>query len=116
MTDVVPSTDVQLRCGIIGYGLAGTVFHAPLIASTPGMAVTAIVTGDPRRQERAHRDFPAATIYSTAEAMLADPSRLDLVVVATTNRVHVPLGISALEAGLPVVIDKPISPSSADAE
>lgn len=116
MTDVASSTAIQVRCGIIGYGLAGTVFHAPLIASTPGMAVTAIVTSDPERQARAHRDYPAATIYSTAGAMLADPARLDLVVVASPNRVHVPLGIAALEAGLAVVVDKPISPSSAEAE
>lgn len=46
----------SLRVGIIDYGLAGTVFHAPLVASTPGIAVTAIVTSDPERQERAHRD------------------------------------------------------------
>ncbi len=48
--------------------------------------------------------------------MLADASRLDLVVVASTNRSHVPLGIAALEAGLAVVIDKPFAPSSAEAE
>jgi scyllo-inositol 2-dehydrogenase (NADP+) len=106
----------SLRVGIIGYGLAGTVFHAPLVASTPGMAVAAIVTGDPERQARARRDYPAATIYPTAEALLANPSQLDLVVVAAPNRAHVPLGIAALEAGLPVVIDKPIAPSAAEAE
>jgi scyllo-inositol 2-dehydrogenase (NADP+) len=105
-----------LRVGIIGYGLAGAVFHAPLVASTPGMGVAAIVTSNPERQARARRDYPAATIYATADAMLADPSQLDLVVVATANRVHVPLGIAALEAGLPVVIDKPVAPSSSEAE
>jgi scyllo-inositol 2-dehydrogenase (NADP+) len=122
MTDVAPSSagmgpfPTPLHCGIIGYGLAGTVFHAPLIASTPGMAVEAIVTSDPERQASARRDYPAATIYSSADALLADPSRLDLVVVATPNRFHAPLGIAVLEAGLPAVIDKPISPSSAEAE
>lgn len=126
MADVSPSISAAtagaaasrdpLRVGIIGYGLAGTVFHAPLVASTPGMAVAAIVTGDPARQARARRDYPAATIYSTADALLAHPSQLDLVVVAAPNRAHVPLGIAALEAGLPVVIDKPIAPSVAEAE
>lgn len=105
-----------VRAGIIGYGLAGVVFHAPLIAATPGMEVAAIVTRDPQRQARARRDFPAAAIYATAEEMLATPERLDLVVVAAPNRAHVPLGIAALEAGLPVVIDKPVAPSSAGAE
>src|SRR5438445_289607 len=46
----------------------------------------------------------------------ASPSALDLVVIATPNRAHVPLAITALEAGLPVVVDKPVAPSAADAE
>jgi predicted dehydrogenase len=106
----------SLRVGIIGYGLAGAVFHAPLVAATPGMTVAAVVTTSPQRQAQASRDFPTATIHATADALLADPTQLDLVVVATPNRVHAPLGIAALEAGLPVVIDKPIAPSVSDAQ
>lgn len=105
-----------LRVGVIGFGLAGTVFHAPLIASTPGLTVAAIVTSNAERRAQAQRDYPGATVYATAEEMLADASRLDLVVVAAPNRAHVPLGIAALEAGLPVVIDKPLAPTIADAE
>lgn len=105
-----------LRVGIIGYGLAGVVFHAPLVASTPGMVVAAIATGNPDRQERAHRDFPAATVYPSADALIADHAQLDLVVVAAPNRAHVSLGLAAMEAGLPVVIDKPMAPSAAEAE
>ncbi len=106
----------SLRVGIIGYGLAGTVFHAPLVASTPGMTVAAIVTGNPERQARARRDYPAATVHTTAEELLAQPTQLDLVVIATPNRAHVPLGLAALEAGLLVVIDKPLAPSVSEAE
>ncbi len=105
-----------LRVAIIGYGLAGAVFHAPLINSTPSMSVAAIVTGNPERQQRAQRDFPAAAIIYSADQLWQDPSRYDLVVVATPNRSHVPLGLSALNAGLPVVIDKPVAPSVAEAE
>jgi scyllo-inositol 2-dehydrogenase (NADP+) len=124
MSTISPSTerkagaadaDAPLRAGIVGYGLAGAVFHAPLIAATPGMQVAAIVTSNPERQERAQRDFPHATIHPSAEALLADPSALDLVVVASPNRTHVPLGVAALEARLPVVVDKPMAPSSAEA-
>jgi predicted dehydrogenase len=119
MTDV--SSDARgghapLRAGIIGYGLAGAVFHAPLISSTPGMQVAAIVTSDPTRQAQARRDFPAAAIYASAEELLANPSVLDLIVVAAPNRAHVSLGIATLDAGLPVVIDKPLAPSSGEAE
>ena len=105
-----------LRVAIIGYGLAGAVFHAPLIASTDGMTVSAIVTSNAERQQRARADYPAASILASAEDIWRDASSYDLVVVASPNRTHVPLGIAAMQAGLPVVIDKPMAPSAAEAE
>jgi predicted dehydrogenase len=110
------STVPAKRVAIIGYGLAGAVFHAPLIASTPGMAVAAIVTNNPERQVQAQRDFPKATILSSAGQIWREPKLYDLVVVATPNRSHLPLGIAAMNAGLPVVIDKPITASVSNAE
>lgn len=104
-----------LRVVILGYGLAGAVFHAPLLAATPGMLIAAIVTSDPERQAKVRRDYPAARIYPTADAVWQDAASYDLVVIATPNRVHVPLGLAALEAGLPIVVDKPVAPSVAGA-
>ncbi|HLX55818.1 MAG TPA: Gfo/Idh/MocA family oxidoreductase [Ktedonobacteraceae bacterium] len=104
-----------LRVAIIGYGLAGAVFHAPLIASTEGMSVAAIVTSHPERQQRARREFPAAAILPSVEHLWRDALHYDLVVVATPNRTHVPLGMAAMQAGLPVVIDKPLAASAEDA-
>ena len=105
-----------LRVAIIGYGLAGSVFHAPLIASTDGMTVSAIVTSNAERQQHARADFPNATILASAEHIWQDAANYDLLVIASPNRAHVPLGITAMQAGLPVVIDKPVAPSVADAE
>lgn len=105
-----------LRVVIIGYGLAGAVFHAPLISSTPGMSVAAIVTNSQQRQAQARRDVPGVSILTSTSEIWRDPARYDLVVVATPNRAHVPLGLAALDAGLPVVIDKPLATSVADAE
>ena len=109
-------TGKTLRVAIIGYGLAGSVFHAPLVSSTPGMTVAAIVTGNARRQEHAQRDYPMAAILPSVDDLWRHPTRYDLVVVASPNRTHVPLGIAAMNAGLPVVIDKPLAASVADAE
>lgn len=109
------SESADLRVGIIGYGLAGAVFHAPLVAATPGMRVTAMSVGDPARSAKARRDFPEATIYPSAQELLAAAGALDLVVVAAPNNAHAPLGIASLEAGLAVVIDKPFAPSAAEA-
>jgi predicted dehydrogenase len=105
-----------LRVALIGYGLAGAIFHGPLIASTPGMTVAAIVTSDPQRRIQALRDFPKVKLYAAVEELWRDAARYDLVVIAAPNRLHVPLGIAALQAGLPVVVDKPMAASVADAE
>lgn len=105
-----------LRVAIIGYGLAGAVFHAPLVESTQGMTVAAIVTSDPGRRIQALRDFPRVTLYASVEELWRDAARYDLVVIATPNRLHVPLGLAALNAGLPVVIDKPLAASVGEAQ
>ena len=101
-----------IRVALIGYGLAGAVFHGPLISSSPGMSLTTIVTGDPGRRARASSDHPDTRLLGGADALWQQAADHDLVVVATPNRSHVPLGLAALEAGLPVVIDKPMAPTA----
>lgn len=105
----------SLRVAVIGYGPAGAVFHAPLISSTPGLEVSAIVTSNEERRAMARRDFPEASLFSSAGEIWHDPSRFDLVVVATSNRSHVALGLAAIQSGLPVVIDKPMAVTVEDA-
>jgi scyllo-inositol 2-dehydrogenase (NADP+) len=107
---------MPLRVAIIGYGHGGEVFHAPLIDSTRGMQVSAIVTKDSERRKRAQAAFPETMLLSSAEEIWQDPRRFDLVVVTTPNRYHVRLGIAAMRAGLPVVIDKPVAATVADTE
>jgi predicted dehydrogenase len=102
----------DLRAGIVGYGLAGSVFHAPLIAATPGLAVTAIVTGNPERRERAQREHPGAAVVEHPEEML---DSVDVAVIATPNREHVRLARLAFDAGVDVVVDKPLAVSAAEA-
>jgi len=105
----------DLRGAVIGYGLAGSVFHAPLIASTPGLTVSTVVTSNPERQAEAARAHPDARVVPDPEAVFERVSDHDFVVVATPNDVHVPLARRALDAGLPVVVDKPLAPTAAGA-
>lgn len=105
----------NLRGAVIGYGLAGSVFHAPLIASTPGLTVGIVVTSNPARQAEAARAHPDARVVPNPEAVFERASEHDFVVVATPNDVHVPLARRALDAGLPVVVDKPLAPTAAEA-
>ncbi|MDJ1133264.1 Gfo/Idh/MocA family oxidoreductase [Streptomyces iconiensis] len=112
------SSVTPLRVGLLGYGLAGSVFHAPLLASTPGLALDTVVTSDPERQERARTaggPDGLVRVVASADELFAEPGRLDLVVIATPNRTHVPLARRALEAGLPAVVDKPLAATAAEA-
>lgn len=105
----------RLRVALIGYGLAGEVFHAPLLAGTSTMEIAAIVTADPVRQARASARFPLARLMRSPAEIWADRSQYDLVVIASPNRSHVPLALEAVEAGLAVVVDKPVAATVADA-
>ena len=105
----------DLKGAIVGYGLAGASFHAPLISATPGLAVATVVTGNPGRREQALRDHPEARVVATPDELWEIADAHDFVVVATPNDAHVPLADRALDAGLAVVVDKPLATSAADA-
>jgi predicted dehydrogenase len=105
----------EFRVGLIGYGLAGAVFHAPLISATPGLRLTAIVTSNEARRAQAVRDHPEATLLSDADALWRMAPSLDLVIVASPNRTHVPLALAAVDAGVGVVVDKPLAATASEA-
>ncbi len=100
--------------GVIGYGLAGRVFHAPLVAATPGLRLAAVVTSNAERRAQAEREFPGIDVLDHADALWQRAEQLDLVVVAAPNIAHVPLARAAIEHRLPVVVDKPLATSAAD--
>ncbi len=110
--DETPSR--SFRVGLIGYGIAGAVFHAPLIDATPGLDLAAIVTGDAGRQEQAPGTYPTAAIFADTAKLWEHASGLDVIVIASPNRTHFPLALEALSAGLNVVIDKPMAPTAAE--
>ena len=104
-----------IRVALVGYGLAGAVFHAPLIAVVDGLDLSAIVTRDPERRARARRDFPGAELLESADEIWERPGAFELVVVAAPNRVHVPLARAAIDAGIAVVVDKPLAAAASEA-
>src|SRR5438309_10069531 len=97
-------TDAEIRVGLIGYGLGGRSFHAPVIAATPGMRLAAIVTGNEERQRLVRAEHPAARIVATPDELLQDHGEIDLVVISTPNRTHVPLALRAIDASVAVVV------------
>ncbi|MBO1334286.1 Gfo/Idh/MocA family oxidoreductase [Streptomyces sp. VRA16 Mangrove soil] len=109
-------TSSPLRVGLIGYGLAGSVFHAPLIAATEGLALDTVVTSNPERQAQATAEFGAGLRFvASPDDLWERAGELDLIVIASPNKTHVPLATAALKAGLPVVVDKPVAGTAAEA-
>jgi predicted dehydrogenase len=103
-----------LRVALIGYGLAGSAFHAPFIATIPDFRLTAIVTRSDERRAHALRDHAGVSLFESADEIWTGRDEFDLVVIAAPNKAHVPLGLAAFAAGLPVVVDKPLATSAAE--
>ena len=103
-----------MRVGIIGYGLAGRVFHGRLLAASNDADVVAVVTRDPGRAAEARSDFPRAACFDTVEELLAGTA-LDLAVVATATPDHLASTLACLKARVATVVDKPFAPSAAQA-
>ncbi|MEV5608441.1 Gfo/Idh/MocA family oxidoreductase [Streptomyces sp. NPDC052225] len=118
MTD---KSGAPLRVGLIGYGLAGSVFHAPLIAATEGLVLDTVVTSNPERQAQARAAYSdvaaggALRCAASPDELWERADDLDLIVIASPNKTHVPLATAALKAGLPVVVDKPVAGTAAEA-
>lgn len=101
-----------IRVGLIGYGLSGEVFHAPLITAEPAMRLAVVVTS---RADAVARAGLSARVAQTPEAAISDPD-IDLIVIATPNETHAPLVERALNAGKHVVVEKPVTVASDDAD
>ena len=103
-----------LRVALIGYGGAGAVLHAPLVAATEGLELGAIVTSQPARQGAAAARYPRTRILTE----VGDVWRggFDLVIVATSSGSHAELAERAIVAGLATIVDKPFATSSAAGE
>ncbi|PPH06073.1 MULTISPECIES: Gfo/Idh/MocA family oxidoreductase [unclassified Rathayibacter] len=104
----------MIRAGIVGFGLAGSVFHGPFLAADPAFEVVAVSTRDAGRRAAASAAHPEARIVPDLDAVLAE--RPELVVLASPPSVHREQAVRVLEAGVAVVIDKPFAPSTADAD
>lgn len=102
---------MSIKVGIAGYGLAGRYFHAPLLKGC-GFEVAAILTTNEERSLQAANDFPNVEIVSTITQLVAQ--ELDLVVVASANVVHAEHAIAAINAGIAVVVDKPMGRTVAE--
>jgi len=101
----------MIRVGLVGFGMAGRVFHAPLLSSVEGLELAAVLE---RRSNKAAERYPGITVYRSLDEMLTDAS-LQLLVVATPNGTHYEVAKQILNAGKNVVVDKPMTLSADEA-
>lgn len=101
-----------IRTGLCAFGMSGRLFHAPFLSCIEGFEFSAVVE---RHDSKAQECYPGVRTYDSVEAMLGDDA-LDLVVVNTPNVTHHTYVKKALMAGRHVVVEKPFTATSRQAE
>ncbi len=101
-----------IKTGLVSFGKASRVFHGPIITSVPELHLKTVVE---RHRKEAREIYPWVGVVSDIDTLLADRS-IELVVIATPNQTHYELARKCLEAGKHVVVDKPFTTTSAQAE
>ncbi len=105
----------NIRTGIIGYGLSGRVFHAPFIDVIDGFELAKISTSNQQNIEIIKKRYPATEIVGSAQNIIED-EQIDLVIITSPNTVHFRLAKEALLAGKNVVIEKPFTNTTQEAD
>jgi scyllo-inositol 2-dehydrogenase (NADP+) len=101
-----------IRVGLVGFGSVGEKFHAPLISVCPMLQLTAVVE---RNSTRSQEKYPEVEVFKSLEKLL-EADAADLLVIVTPNEFHYSQAKMALEAGKHVVVDKPVTVHSHEAE
>ena len=101
----------EIGVGLIGFGLAGRSFHAPVIRAVPGLRLVAILQ---RSGLEAAEMYPDVRIVRSVEELLSIDG-IRLIVIATPNETHAPLAKKCLASGRDVIVDKPFATSYQEA-
>jgi len=102
----------MIEVGLVGFGLAGRSFHAPVIRAVPGLHLAAILQ---RSGAEAAEKYSDVRIVRSLDELLAMPG-IRLVVIATPNETHYPFARQCLEAGRDVLVDKPFTTTLEEAK
>lgn len=108
--------DGPIRTALVGFGGIARGLHVPLLTSLQEYAITAVVARSGASASAAASALPHAAVLRSADALIDAADRVDLAVVTAQDDQHVELGLALLEAGIPVVIEKPLAPTAEGAE
>jgi predicted dehydrogenase len=102
----------RVRVGVIGAGAWGK-NHVRTLASLPETELAGVCDLDAGVRDRVKRQYPGVFVTDSPAELF---KRVEAVVIASTARTHAALGRTAVEAGIPALIEKPFALTVADAE
>ncbi|MDE2774805.1 MAG: Gfo/Idh/MocA family oxidoreductase [Chloroflexota bacterium] len=103
------------KVGVIGTGAIGGVHTENLMRRTLGATVVAVMDIDQERANAVAAGCGGARVYADAGELISDPT-VDAVLIASTDHTHADFAIACLEAGKPVLCEKPLATTMIDAE
>ena len=104
-----------IKVGLIGFGAGGQTFHAPVLTTVQGLQLVKIRAVNPQQVAQAKAKYTHAEIVQTSTEIFNDEN-IDLAVITTPNSSHHSLALQALQAGKNVVVDKPFTITTRDAD
>lgn len=105
----------KYKIGLIGFSIGGQAFHAPYIVGNPSLELYKVTARKAEQQQILANKYPTAIAVQSVDEIMED-AQVDVVVIATSNDVHFSLAKRALEAGKHVVVEKPFTNTSAEAD
>jgi predicted dehydrogenase len=108
---MVAAMQEPIRVGVVGFGLAGRIFHTAVVQATPGLQLACVVQ---RSGDEAAKTYPRIKVVRSVEEMLGDIG-IQLVIIATPSYSHYELAKQCLHDQRNVVVDKPFTLKSDEA-
>lgn len=102
----------KINTAIVGFGLSGRVFHAPFLHMHDGFNLKTIVE---RHGGSAKKIYPYVSVVNDIKEIVKDED-IELVVISTPNIFHFEQAKALLDSGKHVVIEKPVTPTAAEAD
>lgn len=102
----------SINVALVGFGFSGSTFHAPFLSALADYNLACVVSSNPKKVQEV---LPTVRVESDLSKVLKDPA-IDLIVIATPHATHCELAKAALEAGKHVVVEKPFTLNSVEAQ
>jgi len=110
-----PTIARPLRGALIGFGFIQSKGHVPAYLNRPDVKIVAVADFCEARRGAAQEALPEARVYTDHEILLEQEEGLDFVDIATPPNAHAEIALAALERGIHVLCEKPLTTKLEDA-